>query len=157
MTETFTPPSPEPQKKDTVTFNKKNLAIAFFALAFFILLIVMIIPGDKSSSPSTTTAPIPTNPPVTAAPVVNKYDSYLNHVYNNSGKAYTFGEAKLIEFGDLVCGALDDGNSIRAVVNLLSNYSTGYQDNELFASVVFGSITYICPEYTADLNRYINN
>lgn len=157
MTETFSPPAPDPQKKDTITFNKKNLAIAFFAVAFFILLIVMIIPGDKSSSPSTTAAPIPTNPPATAAPAANKYDQYLDHVYNNSGKAYTFGEAKLIEFGDLVCGALDDGNSIRAVVNLLSNYSSGYQDNELFASVVFASITYICPEYTSDLNNYINN
>ena len=157
MTESFTPPAPQPNKKETITLNKKNLAIAFFAVAFFFLLIVILLPGDKSSSPATTAAPIVTNPPITAAPVVNKYDQYMDHVLNNSGKANTWSKAQLIEFGDLVCQALDDGSSVRQVVNLMSSYAQNDSDIELFASVTFGAITYICPEYDSQLQAYLGN
>ena len=155
MTEQFIPhpPSP-PEKKDTITFNKKNLAIAFFAVSFFILLIAIIVPGDKSFSPDTTSAPIVTNPPITAPPA-NKYDQYMDHVLNNSGQANTWSKADVIEFGDLVCQALDKGNSIPAVVRLLESYAKTNSDVEFFASVVFGSITYICPEYKYAMDEYL--
>ena len=158
--QSFEPPVPSPQKdsKETVTFNKKNLAIAFLALSLFILLIVILIPGNKSSAPSVTNAPAPvvTNPPVTSPPE-NRYDQYMAHVLNNSGQANTWSKAKIIEFGDLVCQALDNGNSIRSVVSLLNNYANTTSDAELFASVMFGSITYLCPEYESDLQVYLGN
>lgn len=157
MSEQFIPhpPSP-PEKKDTITFNKKNLAIAFFALSFLILLIAIVVPGDKSSSPDTTPAPAPivTNPPITSPPA-NKYDKYMDHVLQNSGKANTWSKADVIEFGDLVCQAMDKGNDIRQVVNLLESYAKTDSDVEFFASVVFGAITYICPEYTYAMNEYL--
>jgi len=156
MSEQFIPHPPSPKDKDTVTFNKKNLAIAFLAVAIAILAIVIIVPGDKSSSPATTAAPIVTNPPVTAPPV-NKYDQYMNHVYNNSGQANTWTKAQLIEFGDLVCNALDNGTSIPRIVSLLEGYAKTNSDIELFASVAFGSITYICPEYKYALDEYLAN
>lgn len=157
MTEQFIPHPPSPQDKDTVTFNKKNLAIAFLAVAIAILIIVIAASGSKSSSPATTAAPIVTNPPITAAPVTNKYDDYMNHVYNNSGQANTWTKAQLIEFGDLVCQALDEGTPIPRIVNLLSSYAKTTSDMELFASVLYGSITYICPEYKYALNEYLAN
>lgn len=162
MSDSFTPnlpPPSSPEKKDTITFNKKNLAIAFFAVSFFILLIVLIIPGDKSSSPNTTSAPVVTNPPYTIAPTPskNKYDEYMDHVLNNSGQANTWSKADVIEFGDLVCQALDKGNSIRSVVSLLNQYAKTDSDVEFFASVAFGAINYICPEYKSDLNAYLNS
>lgn len=148
------PPAPQPEKKETVTFNKKNLAIAFLAVALFVLFIVLLIPGDKQSASTTTAAPVVTNPPITAPPA-NKYDQYMNHVLNNSGQANTWSKAKVIEFGDLVCQALDEGTDIRRVVNLLESYGKTESDFEFFASVVFGAVTYICPEYTYAMNEYI--
>lgn len=157
MSEQFIPHPPSPKDKDTVTFNKKNLAIAFLAVAIAILVIVIAASGSNSSSPATTAAPIVTNPPITAAPATNKYDDYMNHVYNNSGQANTWTKAQLIEFGDLVCQALDQGTAIPRVVNLLSSYAKTTSDMELFASVLYGSITYICPEYKYALNEYLAN
>jgi hypothetical protein len=153
------PPSPpQPEKKDTLTFNKKNLAIAFLAVSIFILILALVIPGSNSSSPATNDAPAPavTNPPYTP-PAENKYDQYMDHVLNNSGQANTWSKSDVIEFGDLVCGALDKGNSISSVVNLLQGYAKSNSDIEFFASVAYGSITYICPEYKPDLDVYLAN
>lgn len=160
MSEQFIPhpPTPQPEKKDTLTFNKKNLAIAFLAVSIFILILAIVIPSSNSSSSVTTDAPAPviTNPPYTP-PAQNKYDQYMDHVLNNSGQANTWSKADVIEFGDLVCGALDKGNSIASVVNLLQGYAKSNSDIEFFASVAFGAITYICPEYKSDLDIYLAN
>jgi hypothetical protein len=90
-----------------------------------------------------------------AAPVVNKYDQYYEHVLNNSGQANTMGKDKVIEFGDLVCATLDNGNSIGYVVELLSKYAKTQSDNELFASVVWGAVTYLCSEYKGQMDAYL--
>ena len=150
------PPAPQPEKKDTLTINKKNFAIAFLAVAISILVIVLLASGSSSTSPATTDAPVLTNPPVTSPPV-NKYDAYLEHVYNNSGQANTMTKAKLIEYGDIICEALDNGRSIAWITSYLSTYSEGQSDVELYASIIYGSITYICDEYKGDLNLYLNN
>lgn len=148
-------PPPSPQKKDTVTFNKKNLAIAFLAVSIFILIIAIVVPGDKTSSPADTTpAPIVTNPP---APVKSKYDRYIDHVLNESGQANTWTNANLIEFGDLVCQSLNNGSSIREVVNILSRNVKNDSDIVFFAAVVRGAIENICPEYMNDLRYYLNS
>lgn len=150
------PPAPQPEKKETITFNKKNLAIAFLIVSIVVLILAIAIPGDSNSSPATTavSAPVVTNPPYTP-PAENKYDQYMDHVLNNSGQANTWSKADVIEFGDLVCQALDKGNSIPSVVNLLEGYAKTNSDVEFFASVVFGSITYVCPEYKYQLNEYL--
>ncbi|MEY4332679.1 MAG: hypothetical protein RLZZ196_1417 [Bacteroidota bacterium] len=150
------PPAPQPEKKDTFTINKKNFAIAFLVAAIAILIIVIAASGSNNSSPATTAAPIVTDPPVTAAPV-NKYDAYLEHVYNNSGQANTMSKAKLIEYGDIICSVLDQGKTIPWIVNYLSNGSNTQSDNELYASIVYGAITYICDEYKYALNEYLAN
>lgn len=150
----LTPPTPPSNGK---TYTTKQLGAGLFFLAAIALLVgVIIAPGDKSSAPQETAAPAPvyTNPP---APPVNKYDAYLEHVYNNSGQANTLTKAKLIEYGDIICQALDSGRSIAWITNYLSTYSEGQSDVELYASVIFGAITYICDEYKGDLNLYLNN
>ena len=158
MSEQFIPhpPAPQPEKKETITFNKKNLAIAFLIVSIVVLILAIAIPGDNNSSPATTAAPAPvvTNPPYTP-PVENKYDQYMDHVLNNSGQANTWSKADVIEFGDLVCQALDKGNTIPSVVNLLEGYAKTDSDVEFFASVVYGAITYVCPEYKYALNEYL--
>lgn len=109
--------------------------------------------SDKPAAKTVQNLPPQTLPPASAA--ANKYDNYYEHVLNNSGRANTMAKADVIELGDLVCSALDEGNSIRAVVNLMSSYSSGTQDSEYFASVIFGAVTYLCPEYTADMRAFL--
>jgi hypothetical protein len=151
------PPSPQPEKKDTVTFNKKNLAIGFLVISLIILIIAIAVPGDdKTSAPAVTAAPAPvvTNPPVTAPPV-NKYDKYVNALQGFSGQANSWSRPKLIEFGDLVCETLDNGKSISSVVSLMENYAKTQSDVEFLAGVVMFSVQHICPEYMSDLNAYL--
>ena len=88
-------------------------------------------------------------------PAVNKYDQYYEHVLNNSGKANTMGKDKVIEIGDLICGALDKGNGMDAIVTVLTRASTGQQDNELFAAEMYGAVKYLCPEYQAQMDAYL--
>ena len=154
--ENFNPPQPptsEPKKGFTI--NPKYAA-AFAIAAFVLLFIVLLAPGDKQATPTTTPAPVQTFAP-TPVPSVNKYDAYLEHVYNNSGQANTMTKAKLIEYGDIICNALDTGRTIPWITNYLSENSSGQSDIELYASIIYGSITYICDEYKGDLNLYLNN
>ncbi len=147
------PPAPTPEPKKGITINPKY-ALAFAIAAFAFLMLVIVAPSDKEVAPTTTPAPVQTFAP---APVVNKYDSYLEHVYNNSGQANSMTKAKLIEYGDIICEALDNGRSIAWITSYLSTYSEGQSDVELYASIIYGAITYICDEYKGDLNLYLNN
>ena len=151
------PSPPQPEKKDTVTFNKKNLAIAFLAVALSFLFIVLLIPGDSDNISTNTPAPVATNAPAPQPSPGNKYDDYMDYVLNNSGQANTWSKADVIEFGDLVCQALDKGNTIRSVVNLLNGYAKTGSDVEFFASVMIGSFRHLCPEYQTDLDYYLSN
>jgi hypothetical protein len=151
------PSPPQPEKKDTVTLNKKNLAIAFLAVALFFLFIVLLVPGDNKDTSTNIPAPVATDAPAPQASSTNKYDDYMDYVLNNSGQANTWSKADVIEFGDLVCQALDKGSTIRSVVNLLNSYAKTGSDVEFFASVMIGSIRHLCPEYQTDLNYYLNS
>ena len=116
--------------------------------------------SDSSSQTPTTIASVSNydeTPTYTVPASVNKYDAYLEHVYNNSGKANTMDKSELIEFGDVVCQALDNGKTIGAIVGILENSSNDTRDSELYASIVFGAITYLCDEYASDLRFYIGS
>jgi hypothetical protein len=133
----------------------KQMGIIMVLLAAVALLMgILIASGDDSSSPAATNAPEQTYAP---APVLNKYQAYLDHVYNNSGQANTISKATLIEYGDTICSALDNGQSIPYIVEYLGDRSSGNTDAALYASVIFGAITYICDEYKGDLNLYLSN
>lgn len=150
------PPLPpaQPQQKD----NKVQiLAGSFFALAIAILVAVIAIPssGSDGDSGSQTVATIQV-PDVTAAPV-NKYDSYYQHVLNNSGQANSISKADVIQIGDLVCQALDEGNSIADVVAVVERAASTTSDAEYGAAVIFGAVTYLCPEYNAMMQSWLRN
>lgn len=83
----------------------------------------------------------------TQAPQTNKFQEYLYDLKEFSGKANTMDDAFLIEFGSIVCEAFDEGNSLEAVVSLLSDYSTGSTDDELYAGIIMSAVTNICSEH----------
>jgi hypothetical protein len=89
----------------------------------------------------------PTEAPAT--PEVNKYDAYLNSLYDNSAQARTWTEDQLLKFGTLVCDAFGSGNTLARVIDVLQPYSNGSYDDELFAAIIAGSVTHLCPEYTS--------
>ena len=149
------PPTPEAPKPGA---GMKQMGIIMGLIAIVALLLGILLASNKDDSSSSTVdtpqAPAQTYAP---APAVNKYDAYLDHVYNNSGQANTITKASLIEYGDTICQSLDNGRSIPYIVNYLSTYSNDQSDNALFASVIYGAITYICDEYKGDLNLYLSN
>ena len=95
--------------------------------------------------------------PVQEAPKANKYDLYYQHLLDNSGQAQTSSKATLIELGDLTCGALERGNSVAAVVDVLNDASSGKSDTDLYASVLVGAVSYLCPEYARELKAYLTS
>ena len=101
-----------------------------------------------------------TAPPATEVPAEivkeNKYDQYINFVLDNSGQARDWTESDLIETATLVCGAFDDGASLDSVVTVFSNNSSGDYDNELFAAIIGGAVTYLCPEWQGYVNSQLN-
>jgi hypothetical protein len=152
----LTPSSPLPSG------GKKNNTVVVIAAAVAVVIITALIvfglsSSDKSSTDTadTTVNTVPYVP--TPEPESNKYDEYYGHVLNNSGQANTIAKADIISYGDTICSSLNNGQSIPYMVNFLSERSTGEADSTLFASVIFGAITYICPEYRSDLETYLAN
>ena len=149
------PPIPPPSGSK----NNTTVVVIVAAIAAVIItaLIVLGVSSGKSSTDvaDTTVNTVPYVP--TPEPASNKYDQYYGHVLDNSGQANSMSKSDVIEFGDLVCQSLDNGNSVAAVVKILSDSSADNSDVELAASVVFGAITYLCPEYRSDLQTYLGN
>ena len=98
-----------------------------------------------------------TNPPVetTAAPEMTKYDLYLEGLYSNSAQARAWLESDLLEFGEVVCDAFDASSSLSSVLDVMSQYSTGPYDDDLFAAVVSMAVAYLCPEHMAYVQSQI--
>ena len=126
---------------------KKILALALVSAA------VLSACGTKTIikevAATTTAAPY-------VAPVTNKYDDYYAHVLQNSGQANSEPKSDVIEFGDLVCQALDSGRSVQYVVTLLNGYADSISDQELYAAIITGAILYLCSEYNGQLQNYLD-
>lgn len=101
-----------------------------------------------------TEAPVQTTL-TTEAPKLNKYDQYLADLYDFSAQARSWDEALLLQFGKTVCDALDNGARLNAIVDVLSEYSSGSYDDELFAGVILYSVKYICPEHLASVQAQL--
>lgn len=105
------------------------------------------------------TTPTPaTEAPMETLPAVkgNKYDKYLDFVLDNSGQAREWKESDLIETATLVCGAFDGGASLSGVVGVFSDNSTGTYDDELFAAIIGGAVTYLCPEWASYVDSQLS-
>ena len=156
-------PAPTPPASSSEPSPKaKFYAMIFFGVAVLILAAAIAVPGDNSGSDATdsTTTTVYTSAidPIGEGDIapVNKYDAYYQHMLDNSGRANTAAKSSVIELGDLVCQSLDEGNSVAAVVKVLADASTDAADMELAAAAVYGAITYLCPEYAANLSAYLN-
>lgn len=110
---------------------------------------------DDSPAPAAVTTTVAIEAP--AEDTTNKYEDYVAYVRDNAGRANSIDAAQLIEFGDLVCGSLDNGYSIGAVVDVISRSSSSYADVSLGAALIYGAVTKLCPEYDPILQAYLND
>ena len=99
-----------------------------------------------------------TTPPATEAPApeLNKYDAYLEMLYNESAQARTWLESDLLELGTTVCEVFDQGGTIDGVINIFTQNSTGKYDDELYSAVIAGSVIYLCPEWADYVQSQLN-
>lgn len=90
-----------------------------------------------------------TTPP-TEAPATqeaNKFDQYLDMLYNESAQARSWAEEDLLELGTTVCQAFDEGGTIDGIIGIFNENSTGNYDDELYSAVIAGSVIFLCPEW----------
>ena len=99
-----------------------------------------------------------TTPPATEAPApeLNKFDQYLEMLYNESAQARSWTESDLLELGTTVCEVFDTGGTIEGVIKIFSNNSTGAYDDELYSAVIAGSVLFLCPEWAAYVQSQLN-
>jgi len=99
-----------------------------------------------------------TTPPATEAPApeLNKFDQYLEMLYNESAQARSWTESDLLELGTTVCEVFDTGGTIEGVIKIFSNNSTGAYDDELYSAVIAGSVLFLCPEWAAYVQGQLN-
>ena len=99
-----------------------------------------------------------TSPPATEAPApeLNKFDQYLEMLYNESAQARSWTESDLLELGTTVCEVFDTGGTIDGVIQIFSNNSTGAYDDELYSAVIAGSVLFLCPEWAAYVQSQLN-
>jgi hypothetical protein len=53
----------------------------------------------------------------------------------------------LLELGTTVCEVFDQGGTVQGLITIFNNNSTGKYDDEFYASIIAGSVLYLCPEY----------
>lgn len=99
-----------------------------------------------------------TTPPATEAPApeLNKYDAYLEMLYNESAQARTWLESDLLELGTTVCEVFDQGGTIDGLINIFTKNSTGKYDDDLYSAVIAGSVIYLCPEWADYVQSQLN-
>lgn len=97
-----------------------------------------------------------TTPP-TEAPAVelSKYDEYLNFIYNDSAQAREWEESRILELGSIVCDSFAAGATLDSVIDVFAANASGSYDTEFYASVMVGSVTFLCPEYESYVNAQL--
>jgi hypothetical protein len=147
--EQFTPPVP-PAPKNT----QRNAWLAALTAAVAVLAVVIFVTqsgSDSKSSPSFNSSAV-----IEDSQSQNKYDDYYQSVLNASGMANSESKASVLEFGDFVCGLLDDGFSVGEILEEMRKYTTGSMfTSEYAAAVMLGAVTYLCPEYKVLVEDYV--
>ena len=86
----------------------------------------------------------PTEPPVVE---LSKFDQYLEFLYVEAAQSRSWSEDQLLELGTTVCQVFDQGGTVQGLITIFNNNSSGKYDDEFYASIIAGSVLYLCPEY----------
>lgn len=102
---------------------------------------------ETSSRPAPAPAPAPSDPT----------GDFLAYVNQTAGDAAYWSNDDLLEFGLLVCDALDSGATMAEVTQVMEDSATTDGDVELFATVMYAAVIHLCPQYERALMAYINS
>lgn len=142
----------------------KKIAIRS-ALALTLLLVLSACGGsDNTSDTSTNTiaqdtyvVPDPEPAPI-PEPVYSSEDEYLYALHSmNDPYIESTTDADLVEIGNTICSALDEGNSIMDLVTYLATNGTfeNTEQAEAAGMIIAASATTLCSEYTSDVQDFI--
>jgi hypothetical protein len=138
----------------------KKIAITVGSLLLFASL-------AACGSSNTDTATIEPAPVVTvteqAPPADDTYlsseDKYLADLHD-MGNIYidSTSDADLLEIGNTVCSALDEGNTIEDLITYLSASDTFDNTDQAEAGgmIIAAAVVDLCPEYTSQVQAYIS-
>lgn len=100
-----------------------------------------------TDAPNTTDAPIATAPNTTLTPSWSVEDEFILDIEQGYDDTIYLSDAELIDAGNAVCGALQNGATAYDVLNQIAESSEGDADIELFLTAVSASaIINFCPE-----------
>ena len=113
-----------------------------------VILTALAVLSLTACSKETVREVLVTTPP-TEAPVVelSKFDQYLEFLYVEAAQSRSWSEDQLLELGTTVCQVFDQGGTVQGLITIFNNNSTGKYDDEFYASIIAGSVLYLCPEY----------
>ena len=137
----------------------KKIAIASIA----VLALAGCASNNKAEEPApvvtvTEQAPAPVDPPATDT-YLSPEDTFLTDLHD-MGNIYidSTSDADLLEIGNTVCSALDEGNTIEDLITYLS--TSGTFDNtdqaEAGGMIIAAAVVDLCPEYTSQVQAYVS-
>jgi len=89
-----------------------------------------------------------TTPPVNAPSAeANKYDLYLESLYNGAAQSRSYSESELLELGSAVCEVFDAGGTFDGLIEVFTQNSDGAYDDEFYAALTASAVTFLCPEW----------
>lgn len=128
---------------------KKSLTVATIVAS-----LVLAGCGQKETIREVLVTTPPTEAP--AVPEANKFDQYLDMLYNESAQARSWTEADLLELGTTVCEVFDQGGTIDGLIEVFNENSSGNYDDELYSAVIAGSVIFLCPEWADYVREQLN-
>ena len=128
---------------------KKSLTVAAVVAG-----LVLAGCGQKETIREVLVTTPPTEAPATQE--ANKFDQYLDMLYNESAQARSWTEADLLELGTTVCEVFDQGGTIDGLIEVFNENSSGNYDDELYSAVIAGSVIFLCPEWADYVREQLN-
>jgi hypothetical protein len=133
----------------------KKIAIASLA--------VLALAGCASNNKAEDPVPVVTVTEQAPPPATDTYlspeDTFLTDLHD-MGNSYidTTSDADLLDIGNTVCSALDEGNTIEDLVTYL--YTSGTFDTteqaEAGGMIIAAAVVDLCPEYTSQVQAYVS-
>jgi len=132
---------------------KKIMVVAAAAIMFFGLTACGSSDTNNTATDTYTTAPAPVE---TYEPTPE--DNFLTGVHSlNDPMIETTDDSTLLSIGHSTCRILNQGYSVNALVTTLSEQGAITTSNaEAVGKILGAAIVTMCPEYTSDMQDFIN-
>lgn len=116
--------------------------------------------SSTNTAPTDTTSVAVVPDPVPAPEPISPEDTYLADVHD-MGNVYieSTSDSDLLDIGTATCSALADGNTIEDIITYLATSGTFDSTDQAEAGgmLIAAAVVDLCPEYTSQVQAYINS